>query len=128
MKFKTLPAVRRLDLEENPVLMKDGKSLMVPGEFCWWKGLPEDQGFNPKDLEHPILWYVTPEGYPYPLEAPVTIHKSEQDKVGHSGTYWWWNGDWDKPTLLPSIGLYNSDGTAYAWHGYLTDGVFVACE
>lgn len=123
-----MKAVRRLDLDENPVLMANGESLLLPGEFCWWQGLPNNGGLNPKDTEHPILWYVPPEGTVYPVHAPVTIHKNEQSKSGTSGTYWWWNGDLDKPTLKPSIGIYAHDGKRYSWHGFLTDGVFAACE
>jgi len=34
---------------------------------------------------------------------------------------WTWDGDWDKPTLTPSIQRHG----ACEWHGHLQNGVFV---
>jgi hypothetical protein len=46
---------------------------------------------------------------------------------------WHWNGDKEKPTLTPSLGLHRShDGRTigvdgYHWHGHLKAGVFEEC-
>jgi hypothetical protein len=41
---------------------------------------------------------------------------------------WEWNGNKEKPTLTPSLGLHPKQATGgYHWHGYLTDGVFIEC-
>lgn len=46
---------------------------------------------------------------------------------------WHWDGNRDKPTLAPSLGLHRShDGQSvgadgYHWHGYLRAGVFEEC-
>ena len=47
---------------------------------------------------------------------------------------WKWDGDEEKPTLSPSLGLYPShknqslgaDGR-YHWHGFLRSGIFEEC-
>lgn len=36
---------------------------------------------------------------------------------------WEWNGDFEKPTLAPSIKRMFGCG----WHGFLTDGVWLTC-
>lgn len=49
------------------------------------------------------------------------------------GPRWKWNGDKEKPTLDPSLGLGKSrdDQTkgpdGYHWHGYLKAGIFEEC-
>lgn len=45
---------------------------------------------------------------------------------------WHWDGNKDKPTLTPSLGLHPKDdsapdGSGYHWHGHLTAGVFQEC-
>lgn len=45
---------------------------------------------------------------------------------------WQWNGDRERPTLSPSLGMHPKDGNAfdgsgYHWHGHLTGGVFEEC-
>ena len=34
-----------------------------------------------------------------------------------------WSGGLDRPTLSPSIGVWNDDETAFVFHGFLEDGV-----
>lgn len=52
---------------------------------------------------------------------------------------WNWNGDLDRPTTSPSIRVFPSRNQTpggadpdytpcKGWHGYLTNGVFEACE
>jgi hypothetical protein len=44
-------------------------------------------------------------------------------KVGSYLGGWGWNGNRDRPTLLPSIKhLAKADGTGCTWHGFLKDG------
>lgn len=45
---------------------------------------------------------------------------------------WKWDGNREKPTLKPSLGMHPKDGRAfdgsgYHWHGYLTAGEFLEC-
>lgn len=51
---------------------------------------------------------------------------------GHTG--WHWDGNKDKPTLTPSLGLHVSKGInevgpdgVYHWHGFLKAGIFEEC-
>ena len=67
-----------------------------------------------------------PPGMDMMYTAWLTTDPAKQDKVGDSGTYWWWNGDEEKPTLRPSIGV--PANPPYQWHGYLRDGRWEACE
>lgn len=34
-----------------------------------------------------------------------------------------WDGDLDHPTLSPSIGILNDDGSSFTFHGFLEKGV-----
>lgn len=40
---------------------------------------------------------------------------------------WHWDGNKEKPTLTPSLGLGPKDGNYYHWHGFLRAGVFEEC-
>ena len=49
----------------------------------------------------------------------------EDPRRGFEGKYWHWNGDLDKPTLTPSIGV----GPKFEqWHGFMKNGRLEACE
>jgi Family of unknown function (DUF6527) len=39
---------------------------------------------------------------------------------------WLWSGNFEKPTLSPSIFNYTSKKEPQ-WHGHLTDGKFISC-
>lgn len=39
---------------------------------------------------------------------------------------WRWNGDREKPTVTPSVLLFDETRQPH-WHGYLTDGVWRSC-
>ena len=39
---------------------------------------------------------------------------------------WQWNGSRDKPTVNPSVLLYDQDQSPH-WHGWLRDGVWESC-
>ena len=49
------------------------------------------------------------------------------------GARWTWDGNMEKPTLSPSLGLHRSHegqtvgADGYHWHGYLKAGVFEEC-
>ena len=123
LKFLSAPSVYRKDLDTAETLYDRaaGCDALRPGEFCWWQGLANGV-FAPRDAEHPTLWYRPPGAPGSPYQAPVTIHKSEQDKVGKTGTFWHWNGNREKPTLAPSIGV--PENPPYHWHGHLRDGAW----
>jgi len=46
-------------------------------------------------------------------------------RVAGSGA-WQWNGSRDKPTVSPSVLLYEADQRPH-WHGYLRNGVWESC-
>ena len=128
MKFQSMLGVYRKDLNDSPVLYLEGRPLMQRGEFCWWQGLAEGS-FVPLDEEHPNLWYVPPESPSGQiLLAPMTTNRREADKLGDRGRYWHWDGNWQQPTVSPSIGVYTKEGGRWAWHGYLKWGTWEACE
>ena len=80
----------------------------------------------PYDFGNPVLMYYRPPGVDMVYRAALTTDRAMQDKVGTSGTYWWWNGDPDKPSVEPSLGV--PANPPYTWHGWLRDGRFEACE
>lgn len=50
----------------------------------------------------------------------ITVPGQDKESVdGHPA--WQWDGNWDAPTLTPSIQRHGS----CEWHGYLRSGVFV---
>lgn len=73
----------------------------------------------------PTMYYMPP-GCDMVYAAPLTKNESRQDKRGTSGTYWWWNGDLDRPTCKPSFGV--PADPPYNWHGWLRNGRWEACE
>ena len=106
MKFKTVPARRRdIGVKTHELL---------EGDFVW------------VDVVDPPYMVYRPPGVDMVYTARVTTDPAKQDKSGTSGTYWWWNGDRDRPTLRPSIGVPATP--PYRWHGFLVDGVWEACE
>ena len=90
---------------------------------------PETSSGSVSTDEHPLgepyLVYRTPD-HDMIYTAYVTTDQAKQDKSGTSGTYWWWNGDRDKPTLTPSIGV--PAVPPYKWHGFLENGIWRSCE
>ena len=95
---------------------------LEPGDFAWVDA-PRPDDTHP--CGEPYLVYRTPD-HDMIYTAFVTTDQAKQDKSGTSGTYWWWNGDRDKPTLTPSIGV--PAVPPYKWHGFLENGVWKACE
>ena len=110
MKFKSMDARQR----KQPI----STSRLEEGDFVIWAEQPEKRTA--------ILTYRAP-GVDRPFSASVTTDPTMQDKNGWEGTYWYWNGSQDKPTLKPSLGV-GGPGQPYEWHGFLTDGRFEACE
>ena len=105
MRFKTMPG-RRRDVGVKPDEFQEG-------DFVWVQG----------QLSHPYLVYRPP-GVDMVYTAFVTTDQAKADKSGSSGRYWWWNGNRDRPTLKPSIGVPAEP--PYLWHGFLVDGVWKA--
>ena len=93
---------------------------LEPGDFVWVQVSTDEH-----PLGEPYLVYRTPD-HDMIYTAYVTTDPAKQDKSGTSGRLWWWNGDRDKPTLTPSIGVPATP--PYRWHGFLEDGAWRACE
>ena len=85
---------------------------LAEGDFVW------------VDADSPYLVYRPP-GVDMVYTAFVTTDKAKQYRAG-TGTYWWWNGDRNAPTLRPSIAV--PAVPPYRWHGWLKGGVWEACE
>ena len=94
---------------------------LFPGEFCW-------------DEKHDDVIGVC---------LPKDTSDLEVIKLPHFSLVHWFRliaegnmvrmtgGTREKPTLHPSLLFYEGDrdkSTPVIWHGYLTDGVFEACE
>lgn len=98
---KSFDAVRIEDQSENPkdwsagqfytVVNQDGKIVAI--DLCL-----------PNKLDRGLHW------------GACSVYLEGEDKPETPS--WKWNGDIDRPTLLPSI-----HATGH-WHGYLTDGYF----
>ncbi len=82
-------------------------AFLKPGTAEWYA--------NAYGNEHAGLVYVCPCGCGNVSAISVKLG----EKVDGA---WRWDGNVEKPTLLPSIRK-----TSCAWHGYLTEGVFVPC-
>ena len=113
MKFQS--AVGRLVQETTPL------HELEYGEFFF---LDSGRGCPFEDY-CPALYYRPP-GVDMAYRAPLTTDPAKQDKVGSSGTFWWWNGDKEAPTLRPSIAV--PADPPYLWHGFLKGGHWEACE
>ena len=74
---------------------------------------------------HATMAYRPP-GVDWCYTAPLTTNESEADKHGTQGTYWHWNGEYQKPTCHPSFGV--PANPPYKWHGYLRKGRWVAAK
>ena len=77
------------------------------GEFCW---APSEE---------------TPERIV--LGLPVGVVRLKVVRGPDPGYFqmWGWNGDLERPTLIPSIDSNYGDGEWQRWHGYLRDGTLV---
>lgn len=87
-------------------LVPDKQSLEKPGDFCW-------------QFES-VLMFLCP--------ACGENHFLGVISARHNGG-WKWNGDKEKPTLVPSIYFasghqHNGHDNGCRWHGYLTEGTW----
>lgn len=62
-----------------------------------------------------------------------SIHGARFRSVEPSAAVWTWDGNREKPTVAPSLGLHPSHeghsvgADGYHWHGFLKAGVFEEC-
>ncbi|MGE4340336.1 MAG: DUF6527 family protein [Pigmentiphaga sp.] len=47
--------------------------------------------------------------------------------AGAARPLWAWDGNWDAPTIHPSIRLGTGPSDASHWHGWLRNGVWESC-
>lgn len=88
----------------------EGVPKMKPGEWAW---VVKKKGEDPFQIA-----YGCPCGTecrPFPVNCYIPVDRVKHDKA------WAWDGNWDEPTLTPSI--LRGDGCH--WHGYLRKGKFV---
>lgn len=79
--------------------------------------------------------FTTSEGHDEPAgmlyQCPCgcgAIHGANFKGYGGGYAEWDWDGNRDKPTLSPSLGLWPKDDKGnYHWHGFLKAGVFEEC-
>lgn len=83
----------------------------------WRKDLPPGSASWTRGTDNKIahLAFVCPCGCGAIIVTPVS--------PGYSNSHWHWNGNEERPTLLPSI----LRTVGCRWHGYLTDGWFQSC-
>lgn len=74
------------------------------------------------DGVHAALYIRCPESET--IRLPLSTDPDEDPRRGLDGTYWHWDGDSDRPTIKPSIGV----GGGSRWHGWLTRGDLEAAE
>jgi len=79
---------------------------LSPGSTTWYSS------YNSEN-KHAGLIFICPCGC-------STVHSIDVQPPKRQNT-WTWNGDVEKPTVMPSIQC----NTPCGWHGYLTNGVFV---
>ena len=119
MKFGSMDAVRITPEGDETVFDAVRRTGEVKGSFVWGKRRIDS-------TEYDCLYCLPPQDNALIVGLPVTRDRALQDKRGEDGTFWWWNGDYDRPTLAPSIGV--PARPPYRWHGHLTAGRWEACE
>ena len=106
----------------------------------------DDGDFVSKGPPGAFRWtglYGVEEGGPYGMnfKCPCgcgAIHGAgfttrPKDWNGGRGARWEWDGNKEKPTVSPSLGLHRSHegqsvgADGYHWHGYLKAGIFEEC-
>ena len=91
-----------------------------PGAFCW------TETYQQPELGYTHLYL----GVPLPANADSFLFQMRLLRVYREGTAkpkdvtsWEWDGDEDKPTLKPSIGVGKKPDGTYTFHGWLTAGI-----
>ena len=103
--FRSCPAIQRPDMCDHPWDL-------IEGEYCF-------KQVNDHGILYIQLYCVLPEEGSRLHGLPLNVGLSDQAS-------WDWDGNTDAPTLHPSIA--SGPENARIWHGYLTAGVFAACE
>lgn len=96
--------------------------LLKPGDFYWTDGdTPYNDGvkiLEPGETRPRWIVYIDNRG----SHGYVAIRPYKQN----NGASWEWDGDWDKPTLTPSIHSqveHPPGKRSTIWHGYIRGGV-----
>lgn len=120
MKFSSLDARRVAD--DFPISdYQEGDYSIRPKLKSW--------GDEPVFDDNHWVMYVRCPGCREVIRCDLSQDPQEDPRRGYEGTYWYWNGDYDKPTLKPSIGVtHHEDKGRWRWHGFLTNGRLEACE
>ena len=120
MKFKSIDT-RRVD-QKTPISdYEEGDYSIRPLIKSWGDEVVYDEEHWTMYLRCPDCLEVT--------RCDLSKDPNDDPRHGYLGTYWHWNGDYDKPTLKPSIGVDSQDkGQNWRWHGFLTNGRLEACE
>ena len=92
-------------------IRSEGIPLLPAGEWAW---VVQEEGGEP-------IWLV----FGCPCGDRMCNGLISVDRDGDNPPTWKWDGDWDAPTLTPSI--QRRGGLGCDWHGYLTAGEFVPC-
>jgi hypothetical protein len=107
------------------VAKRNAVAVHCPGETIgsMWNGAPAGH----------FIWLVASDGtkrginYGCPCGCGVTRAFNFNIPGAHQ-----WDGNEEKPSITPSLGIYpkdgrSQDGSGYHWHGYLRNGVFQEC-
>ena len=89
-----------------------------PGAFCW-----TDTYMQPEfGLTHLSLCVPVPADSKMKPERLFRVYRQGTPKP-EGVTSWEWDGDKDKPTLKPSLGVGKKPDGTYTFHGWLTAGI-----
>lgn len=69
-------------------------------------------------------WYIRPDdprGVWLNVPGVGCTYFTTTEPQAWNGAKWSWNGDYDKPTLTPSLNIIGQ------WHGWLREGQLISC-
>lgn len=95
--------------------LKDRQDAYQPGDFCWEFDFTHfEHGAKPED-QRLTIYICLPGNTRW---HPLHVARGGTPTDSHT---WGWDGNFDKPTLTPSI---HEPGT---WHGHLQAGRLISC-
>ena len=120
MKFRSCDGRRIADNTPISELFKEPEGTFCYGKMCM-----------STDMKVVEVWKTIDIVVPYGTDRPHGEYSIHSLRIYREGEpvppkpKWMWDGNLDRPTLLPSI-LCRPDEPL--WHGHMTDGRLVACE
>jgi hypothetical protein len=99
---------------KDPSSVNNGEQ--SPGDFAWEFDFTHfPHGAKPEDVQLTLYFCLPGES----RWSPIHVQRG-QPHPDPETRIWGWDGDFDKPTVVPSINWVDH------WHGYLTAGRFIS--